>query len=266
MELDLRGAVAIVTGGARGIGRTIVNSLSEEGVKVVALDVNDDDLDSLREIYGKEGREGSCQHCDVRRQAEVQAAVAAVVAAHGRIDILVNNAGIAGGGAVEEMDESRWRDIVDVNLTGPFLMCQAVIPQMKRQRHGRIINASSYAAVTPSYGGAAYAASKAGVVYLTRVLAGELGPWNITANSYAPGMVPTEMNHFADLSAGVQEDMLDMLALRHWGTGDDIAKLIVFLASDAASYITGALIDVSGGKLVVQRPQIAHERGAYRRD
>jgi 3-oxoacyl-[acyl-carrier protein] reductase len=259
MELDLRGSVAIVTGGGRGIGREIVDGLAREGAKVVAVDVNDEDLEALREAYKADGREGLCLHCDVRDSAQVREVVATAVDTFGRVDILVNNAGVAGGGPVEDLDEERWRALLDVNLTGPFLTCKAVIPHMKRQRYGRIINASSYAAITPGYGGAGYAASKAGVIYLTRVLAGELGPWNITANSYAPGMIPTQMNHFADLPADTQDTLLDMLALRRWGAPEDIVNLIVFLASEQAGYITGTLIDASGGKLAVQRPQQAYE-------
>lgn len=262
MELNLRDRVGIVTGGGRGIGRAIVSALAAEGVRVVALDINDDDLASLREAYEKAGWPGSCEHCDVRDETQVDRAVAKVVDEYGRIDILVNNAGVAGGGPVETMAEDRWRDILEVNLTGTFHLCRAVIPHMKRHRFGRIINAASYAAITPSHGGAAYAASKAGVVLLTRVLAGELGPWNITANSYAPGMIPTQMNHFTELPEERQQRLLDMLSLRRWGDRADIGNLIVFLASDAAGYITGALIDTSGGKLAIQQPRVAYERFA----
>lgn len=262
MELDLRGTVGIVTGGGRGIGRTIVTALAEEGVAVVTLDRRDEDLDSLRAVYQRAGWPGSCEHCDVRDRVQVDEVVAKVITEHGRVDILVNNAGVAGGGPVDTLAEEQWQENLDVNLTGMFHLCRAVVPQMKRQRSGRILNAASYAAITPSDGGSAYAASKAGVVAFTRVLAGELGPWNITANSYAPGMIPTQMNHFADLPAERQEQLLDMLSLRRWGERDDIAKLIVFLASGAAGYITGSLIDISGGKLAVQRPQVAYERYA----
>jgi 3-oxoacyl-[acyl-carrier protein] reductase len=138
-------------------------------------------------------------------------------------------------------------------------MCRAVIPVMKAQDSGRIINAASFAAIVPSVGSAAYAASKAAVVQLTRTLAGELGPWNITANAYAPGMIPTAMNGFADLPEVAQERLLDTLSLRRWGEPAEVAELICFLASDAARYITGTLIDVSGGKLATQVPRKAYE-------
>jgi 3-oxoacyl-[acyl-carrier protein] reductase len=133
---------------------------------------------------------------------------------------------------------------------------------MKAQPSGRIINAASFAAIVPSIGSAAYGASKAAVVQFTRTLAGELGPWDITVNSYAPGMIPTAMNGFADLPRADQDRLLDTLSLRRWGDPADVAALICFLASDAASYITGALIDVSGGKLATQIPGKAYELAA----
>jgi 3-oxoacyl-[acyl-carrier protein] reductase len=144
---------------------------------------------------------------------------------------------------------------MDVNLKGTFLMCKAVVPVMKRQKSGRIINASSFAAIIPRAGTVAYSSAKAGVVYLTRVLAGELGPWNITVNCYAPGMVPTKMNYYDEQPKEKQERLLDMLTLRRWGSKSDIANLVCFLSSDLASYITGTLIDVSGGKLTTQIPR-----------
>jgi 3-oxoacyl-[acyl-carrier protein] reductase len=181
------------------------------------------------------------------------------VSRYGSIDILVNNAGVAPTGPADDYDEKDWDATLDINLKGTFLMCKAVIPVMKKQNSGRIINASSFAAIVPRVGTVAYASSKAGVVYLTRVLAGELGPWNITVNSYAPGMVPTEMNHYAEQSEEMKETNMDMLTLRRWGSKNDIGNLICFLASDLASYITGTLIDVSGGKLATQVPREPYE-------
>ena len=130
---------------------------------------------------------------------------------------------------------------------------------MKRQNSGRIINAASFAAIVPSIGSAAYAASKAAVVQLTRTLAGELGPWNITANAYAPGMIPSGINTFAEMDPADQGRLLDTLTLRRWGEADEVADLICFLASDASRYITGTLVDVSGGKLATQLPQRGYE-------
>jgi NAD(P)-dependent dehydrogenase (short-subunit alcohol dehydrogenase family) len=149
-----------------------------------------------------------------------------------------------------------------VNVGGVFHCCRAVAPVMKRQGAGRILNAASFAAIVPSIGSAAYAASKAAVAQFTRVLAGELGPWNITVNAYAPGMVPTQMNGFAEMDEAAQSRLLDTLSIRRWERPDDVADLLCFLASDAAGYITGALLDVSGGKLATQIPSRAYERAA----
>jgi 3-oxoacyl-[acyl-carrier protein] reductase len=177
----------------------------------------------------------------------------------GRLDILVNNAGVFKPEYIEEQTEEDWDHTMDVNLKGVFLMCKYAIPVMKKQRYGRIINAASFAAIVPSIRGASYAASKAGVVFFTRVLAGELGPYNVTANSYAPGMIPTEINDFATSTPRRQEMLIDTLSLRRWGKGSEVADLICFLASDQADYITGALFDVSGGKLATQIPRAAYE-------
>jgi len=258
MHIDLRGRVAIVSGAGGGIGRGIVSTLAAEGVRTAVFDISEQSFAGITEEFRLHGWEGLCRLCDVRDAARAGEAVREVVDTYGKVDILVNNAGVAGGGRVDAMSEEAWHHNIDVNLTGTFHLCKAAIPHMKKQKHGRIINAASYAAITPSYGGAAYAASKAGVHYFTKVLAGELGPWNITVNCYAPGMIPSELNHFSELPGDHQERLLDMLSLRRWGDAEDIARLIVFLASDAASYITGSLIDISGGKLAVQRPEVAY--------
>ena len=129
---------------------------------------------------------------------------------------------------------------------------------MKLQNWGRIINAASFAAIIPSIGSAAYASSKAGVESLTRVLASEMGPYGVTVNCYSPGMIPTQMNRYADASPERKEQLLDTLTLRRWGSPDDVAKLICFLSSDLAGYITGTMIDISGGKFATQMPWMAH--------
>jgi len=262
VEIDLTGHVGIVTGVGKGIGREIVLTLAREGVHTVALDVNADDLASLAEELAEIGGEHAQYTADVRDGARIREIVADVDARFGRIDILVNNAGVGGDGLVSELSEEVWDFAQDINLKGTFLTCQAVLPVMKRQRRGRIINAASFAAIVPIVGSAAYAASKAAVAQFTRALAGEVGPWSITANSYAPGMVPTTLNHFAERPDAEQTRLLDTLTLRSWGEKADIANLVCFLASDQARYITGTLIDISGGKLATQVPRIAYEHAA----
>jgi len=256
--IDLKDRVAIVTGGGRGIGRAIARRLATEGVKVVVADFREDLLTEVGEEWAREGWNGIQIQCDVRETESCRAVAEATVEAFGAIDILVNNAGVAGGGRVEVMEETVWDANIDVNLKGMFLMCQAVIPAMKAQGKGRIINASSFAAIMPSAGGSAYAASKSGVVSFTRTLAGELGPHEITVNAYAPGMIPTEMNHFAERSEADKEVLLDTLSLRRWGDPEDIASLVCFLASDQAGYITGSTINISGGKFATQLPWAAY--------
>lgn len=251
MHLDLTDRVVVVTGAARGIGRTLAARFVAEGCRVVALDLAFDDPapPGVDEVA-----------CNVADPASVSAAIDEVVARHGTIDVLVNNAGINVTGTVAELDWDAWRRCMDVNLGGTFLVSQAVAPVMQAARRGRIVNAASFAAIVPSVGSAAYAASKSAVVAFTRVLASELGPWGITVNAYAPGMVPTAMNGFAEMPTAEQDRLLDTLSLRRWETPDDVADLLVFLASDAAGYITGTLVDVSGGKLATQIPARAYGR------
>ncbi|GHF26464.1 SDR family NAD(P)-dependent oxidoreductase [Pseudolysinimonas yzui] len=251
MHIDLSSRVVVVTGGARGIGRALVDRFLEEGCRVAALDLSFGDLVEHEAL--------TLLPCDISDPASVMAAVGQVTHSHGRIDVLVNNAGINVEGAVEDLDHEQWRRCFDVNVGGVFLASQAVIPVMKAQRSGRIINASSFAAVIPSVGSAAYAASKSAVVQFTRVLASELGPWNVTVNAYAPGMVPTAINNFATMDTPSQERLLDTLSIRRWGHFGDIGDLVCFLASDAASYITGTLVEVSGGKFSTQMPNRAYE-------
>lgn len=259
VQINLKGKVAIVTGVGKGIGREILFTLAREGVKTVGLDVNQSDLEEIEKEFLNEELQGLQLCCDIRDSKRIAEVIEKTMAMYGRIDILVNNAGVHGNGNVEELSEEVWDVCHDVNLKGLYLMCKAVIPIMKQQRSGRILNASSFAAVIPRIGSAAYASSKAGVKQFTRVLAGELGPWNITVNSYAAGMIPTTLNYFNELPMDEQNQLLDTLTLRKWGEKKDIANLICFLSSDLAGYITGTLIDVSGGKFATQFPSEAYK-------
>lgn len=258
MIIDLQGQVCILTGAGRGIGRAILETFVHEGLKVYCLDANPDDVAQLEVWAQNFPDQVVAAVVDVRNLAQVRAVVDDAVARWGRVDILVNNAGVSGNGAVEELTEDQWDLCMDVNVKGVFATSQAVIPHMKKQRYGRIINAASFAAIVPMVGSAAYAASKSAVVQFSRTLAGELGPYNITVNSYAPGMVPTTLNSFAEADDEVKEELLNTLTLRRWGGHEDIARLLCFLASNAAAYITGTLVDISGGKLATQVPARAY--------
>ena len=259
MILDLTDKVVVVTGAGRGIGRVIAERFLAESARVVALDLDPGGLDWLT---GHDPARALSLAADVADSAAVAGVVEQVQDRFGRLDVLVNNAGIFVEGLVEDLTDEAWDRCFAVNVGGTFKMCRAVIPIMKAQRSGRIINAASFAAIVPSVGSAAYAAAKSAVAQLSRTLAGELGPWNITVNAYAPGMIPTAMNGFATMEPAVQDRLLNTLTLRRWGSAEDVADLVCFLASDAASYITGTLVDVSGGKLATQLPQVAYERAA----
>ncbi|MFU8945329.1 SDR family NAD(P)-dependent oxidoreductase [Mycetocola zhadangensis] len=259
MELDLAGKVVVITGAASGIGRVIAETFARSGSIVAALDISETALAEFGSAFREQGWPSGEYLCDVRDPQSVTRVMDEVVARFGRIDVLVNNAGINAEGLVSDLDVDLWDRCFAVNVRGTFNTCKAVLPTMKAQQSGRIINAASFAAIMPSVGASAYAASKAAVVQFTRTLAGEVGPWNITANSYAPGMVPTAINGFAELSEKDQAAKLDMLALRRWGTPDDVAKVVCFLASDLAGYVTGTLVDVSGGKFSTQVPSAAYE-------
>jgi 3-oxoacyl-[acyl-carrier protein] reductase len=263
MNIDLTNKVVVVTGAGRGIGRVVAETFAREGAVTFATDVQDELLGDVAQTWSANGWKGGAEKCDVLDLAGAQAMVQRIVADHGRLDVLVNNAGVATSGAfLEDTTEEQWDRNHDINLKGTFLMCKAVIPQMKQQKSGRILNAASFAAIVPSIGSGAYASSKAGVHFFTRALAGELGPYNITVNCYAPGMIPTAINDFADAPPERKTRLLDTLTLRRWGTPGEVANLLCFLASDLAGYITGTLIDVSGGKLATQIPRAAYERAA----
>jgi 3-oxoacyl-[acyl-carrier protein] reductase len=255
--IDISSKIALITGAGRGIGAGLARRFAAEGAKLVLVDNN---ADTLRETVAELGANIQIEavHADVSNEADVARAIAAAIARFGRIDILINNAGIAPSGTVEMMPVDAWDENYAVNVRGVFLMCQAVIPHMKVQRWGRILNAASFAAIIPSYAFAAYASSKSAVVSMTRVVASEVGPFGITANSYAPGMVPTLMNNFATAPEERQKALLNTLSVRRWETTDDIASLLIFLASDSASYLTGSLFDVSGGKFATQFPDAAY--------
>jgi 3-oxoacyl-[acyl-carrier protein] reductase len=260
MELNLTDKVVLVTGAGRGIGRAIAETFLREGASVVATDIDAAAVSWIESAAGHgAGTSGLALACDVRSDESVDSAVQATLERFGRIDVLVNNAGVLGEGLIDEVDAATWTFVLDVNVTGTFRTCKAVLPAMKRQGGGRILNAASFAAVVPSVGSAVYAASKAAVVQFTRTLAGEVGPWDITANAYAPGMIPSELNGFLEKDQATQDRLLDTLTLRRWGDAQEVCDLLCFLASDASRYITGTLIDVSGGKLATQLPQRAYE-------
>ena len=253
MNIDINGKVVIITGAAKGIGKILAERFAKEGVKLSLWDIDFDGLINTASSISKYTKEIPLTiKCDVSSEDDVNVAINQTIKVYGTIDILIANAGILNASKILETAVDKWDEVFDVNVKGAFLCAKGVAPYMKEKAFGRIIFASSFAAIIPSIGSAAYAASKSAIVSFTRVLAAELGPWNITVNSYAPGMIPTDMSGVDLFPVNRQNEMLDTLCIREWGSADDIASLAIFLASDQARYITGTLIDASGGKFSVQ--------------
>lgn len=256
--INLAGKGAIVTGGARGIGLAIARRLAEAGAAVLLADINAGEAKKASDELTSQGYNVPSLKCDVTDEADVRNMVAGAIRKLGSIDILVNNAGVYPRKPLDEMTGEDFEHVISVNLTGTFLCSRYVIPEMiKKQRGGCIINIASIEAVHPSSTGmSAYDASKGGVLMLTKSMARELGPHDIRVNAIAPGAIKTQgiLSH-----TGVSPDrnqlkelksFMSRMALGRMGDADDVARVVLFLASDLASYITGDLIVVDGGYLV----------------
>ena len=255
MNIDFTGKTAVVTGAAHGFGRAISLALAERGANVWTCDVVEEEVRDTARLAG--GLPGTCaaRVVDVTDKQAVDAFVAAVTVATGRVDVLVNNAGgVLGqvGRPLEEVSQADWQRIFDVNVTGAFLCSQAVAPGMKVRRYGRIINISSGAGLGVSLTGIqAYASAKAAQIGLTRQLAHELGPWGITVNNVAPGFVrsnATTERQWESYGPEGQRKLVESIALKRLGSPDDIAYGVLFFASDFAGWITGQVLSIDGGK------------------
>ena len=238
------GRVVLVTGASRGIGRAIALRLAECGASVVA-GARGQHADGVAAEAASMGRTIVSVNLDVTDADEVRNAVQLVLQKFGRIDILVNNAGIARDQLALRMKPVEWGIVIDTNLTAAFTCCQAVLRSMLKQRSGRIINVSSVVGQSGNPGQANYAASKAGLVGLTKSLALEVASRGITVNAVAPGMVDTDMT--SELAESSRDALLARIPMRRIGRPDEIASAVCFLASDEASYITGQVIGVNGG-------------------
>jgi len=246
LGLSLADQVALVTGGSRGIGRAISQLMALAGAHVV---INYQSSQAAAQELAREimDRGGSCElkQFDVADPEKVLAACQELQQKHGGLDVLVNNAGITRDQLFVRMKPEEWRQVMQVNLDGAFNCSRAVARSMMKRRRGCIVNMASVAGLAGNPGQANYSASKAGLIGLTKALAKELAPWSIRVNAVCPGFISTEMT--GKLSDKVKEDVLGSIPLARFGSPEDVAWAVLFLASPAAQYITGEVINVSGG-------------------
>jgi 3-oxoacyl-[acyl-carrier protein] reductase len=250
--------VAIVTGGTRGIGQAVSFALAKQGCVVFSIYHSNERMARETETELKQySPESEAYRADVSIKAEVDRLVGYVVEKQGRVDILVNNAGIFDFSFIEDMSEEMLDRFFAVNFKSQFFMSQACIAPMKKQKYGRIINASSISATIADVGLVAYGISKASINMFTKIAAAELAPYQITVNAYAPGITHTDLTDEMIRERGTEQ--AKQIALNRFGSCEEVAALVSFLASEQASYITGEVIGVDGGFFKVQNPYRAHQ-------
>jgi 3-oxoacyl-[acyl-carrier protein] reductase len=243
---ELTGQVAVVTGGSRGIGRSICERLAADGARVAVVARDEARANDVARQLPGEGHKGYA--CDVADSAAVDALVKQVEADFGSIDILVNNAGVTADNLLVRINDDAWDKVVDTNLKGAFNLIRASARGMMKRRKGRIINISSVVGLTGNTGQANYSASKAGLIGLTKSVAKELASRNVLVNAVAPGFIETEMT--AELGEAAKTSLLGQIALGRLGAPTDIAAVVRFLAGPDASYITGQVMVVDGGMVI----------------
>ncbi len=239
--IDFNGQVAVVTGASRGIGRAIAEKLHKAGADVVLVARNEALLNETASSIGG----AMVVPMDVSSVNEVETGFKTIIQEKGKIDILVNNAGITRDNLLLRLKEEDIRQVLDVNLKSMFFTSKNVLKPMMKQRRGRIINITSVIGLMGNSGQSNYAASKAGIIGFTKSLAREVGSRNITVNAIAPGFIETEMT--AELPENVQKEMAASIALGRFGSTEDVANAVLFLASDLAAYVTGEVMNVTGG-------------------
>jgi 3-oxoacyl-[acyl-carrier protein] reductase len=241
----VQGRVALITGASQGIGRACALVLAEAGATVALAARNQEKLDEVAAQISSAGGQSSVFALDVTNEEQVKATVKEILAKHGRVDVLVNNAGVTKDQLFMRMKRADWDTVIHTNLTSAFLLSQAVISSMMKQRWGRIVNITSVVGQTGQAGQVNYAASKAGLIGLTMAMAREVASRNITCNAVAPGFIVTSV-----LSDELKAKMNEQIPLGRQGTDVEIANAVKFLASEEASYITGHVLNVNGGMLM----------------
>ncbi len=244
----LENKTALVSGAARGIGRAIAEALATEGADLILCDLKAEWLADTAAAVTALGRKVICVSADVSNGEAVTTAVKEGMAEFGKIDILVNNAGITKDGLMMRMSEEDWDAVLSINLKGTFLLTKAVSRIMMKQRSGAIVNIASIIGLIGNAGQCNYAASKAGVIALTKSTAKELAARNIRVNAIAPGFIESKMTEV--LPEAVREKMLDAIPMKRFGLAEDIAKVVLFLAGENSGYITGQVLTVSGGMVM----------------
>ena len=243
---ELNGRIALVTGASRGIGAAIAFSLAMAGAKVgVNYNISRESAEKVIEKITQGGGEAFLVEGNVSEEASAEAAVKQVIEQCGQIDILVNNAGITRDRLLVRMKIEDWDEVLDVNLRGTFLCSKLVMPQMIKQRKGRIVNISSVVGLTGNPGQANYAAAKAGLIGFTKAVAREVASRNVTVNAVAPGFIATGM--VEELTEDTQKQILDKIPMGRFGSADDVSQAVLFLCGPGASYITGQVITIDGG-------------------
>jgi 3-oxoacyl-[acyl-carrier protein] reductase len=249
--ITLKNKVSIITGGSRGIGAATALMLAKAGSDIAINYVeNGTRAASVVEGVQREGRRIITHQGNVGKSTVARDFVETVIAEYGRIDIVVNNAGIWTHGEIGATTEEVWDETLDINLKGVFNVCNVVVPYLKKNGGGRIINISSTAGQRGEAFHAHYAASKGGILAFTKSLSAELAPFKILVNSVAPGWVDTEMNEEVFSDPAFREQVINAIPLKKIATAEDVAGAVVFLASDLANHITGATINVNGGSVL----------------
>ena len=244
----LSGKTAIVTGASRGIGAAIAHRLCEAGANVVLCSRSAESVAEIADTLQDKGYTTFSMAADISEKTDVEALIEKTIEQFSQIDILVNNAGITRDTLLMRLKDEDWDVVLQTNLTGTMYCTRAVLRPMIRQKSGRIINISSVVGLSGNAGQANYAAAKAGILGLTKATAKEVGARGITVNAIAPGFITTDMT--AQIPEANQEQLLEMIPLREFGHPEDVADAVCFLASDAARYITGQILQVDGGMVM----------------